>query len=219
MSRRVLVVLVLGVGLLLAGCAPYRSLRTCEEIAAANLRALIEETTSLEQGAARVAETFHVPAEEVRVLRSHDNPNDGDIEWRVAGVHYTIIVKSSSVLSARMTCESRPPSAGEVIQCLGAPDRYWAYYYPRFESPRRLAELHFFFPALGITCWGYKYGTGDRPPQFHAGDAMEIFDFVLLGSSREVMDRLLEKVPEQAKEGTKPWPGDWREVKVQNAYD
>ncbi len=211
--------LVLVAGLALGGCVPHRSSRTCEEISAANLRALIEETTSEEQAVRRVTEAFRVAAKDLTITRAPNNPDHFDLSWRVNGVQYVIVMLSSKVLEARMTYESNPPSADEVIQCLGAPDRYWAYYYPPFESARRLTELHFFFPALGISCWGHKYGTGDRPPQFDGGAAMEIFDFVPLGPPDEVMNQLIgEGQAERIREQMKRWPGDWQEVEVQSGY-
>lgn len=214
MSRRLSILLALVAGLVLAACVPYRSSRTCEEISAANLRALIGETTSEEQAVRRVTEALHIAPKDLTITRAPNNPEHFDLSWRVNGVQYVIVILSSKVLEASMTYESNPPSADEIIQCLGAPDRYWAYYYPPFETPRRLTELHFYFPTLGISCWGHKYGTGDRPPQFDGGTAMDLFDFVPLGSPSEVMDQLVERAPKRARDELEPWPGDWREVEV-----
>ncbi len=220
MSKRVLLQLVLVAGLLLAGCAPYRSSRTCEQIRAANLRALVGEAMSVEQAVARVTETFHVAGEDVKVTRAYDDPDFADVRWRVDGVSYRITLRSSRILLASMEYESNAPSADQVIGCLGAPDRYWAVYYPPLPGGPlavfRVAYLNFYFPALGITCRGEKRGLGDRPPRFDGGVPIDGFLFVPLGPPDEVMDQLMmgEGNEERIKREMKPWPGDWSQVEV-----
>ncbi len=221
MSKRALPPLVLVVGLLLSGCAPYRSSRTCEEIRAANLRAVIQGSTSVEQAVTRVAETFRVAGEDVKVTRAYDDPDLADVSWRANGVRYLISMHSSSILWGSMAYESNAPSADQVIECLGAPETYWAFFYPPAagESLDRVAALDLFYPALGVLCYLKKSGLGDRPPRFDGGVPVYTVAFVPLGPPDEVMEQLLyQGNEERIRREMKPWPGDWKEVEVRNEY-
>jgi hypothetical protein len=223
MSRSVSILALLA-GLVLTGCAPIRSARTCEEISAARLRALIEECTSVDQAAARVTETYGIAAKDLHITRAPDNPDHCDLDWTMNGAQYSMFFLSSGVLGARITYGSSPPTADQIMQCLGVPDWYTAFYGrfpdPLLWSPTGSTQLTFYYPALGVACWGSKLGHGDQVPRLDGSVAIDIFDFEPLGPPDQVLEALVTQGGSRASadwiwRAMKPWPGDWQDVEVQ----
>jgi hypothetical protein len=219
---RLVMLLTLAAGLLSVGCAPYRSSRSCGEISAAHLRALIEDTTSVEQAVAQVCHAYHVARDDVEVTGVPGEPGGGDLGWTVDGVHYKVAVRSSRVVWARMTYESDPPSADQVMRCWGVPEAYIAAYCFRPQPLRHRAALVLYYPALGVACWAGKYGHGEHPPQFDGNVPIEAFDFVPLGSREAALVYLLSRGRAQTSDDRiwhelDSWPATWQEIKFRGS--
>lgn len=138
---------------LLAACTPVKQY-SCDQISAAALRSILLKETSIEQLLAWIAQAYHVPPQNVRI--------DADqrqafqiLVWEADSISYTIHMRGSVPTGAMIWYNSGPPSASQLIDCLGAPGRYRASYKRDVEATK--LELEMLFPELSIQARGWKF--------------------------------------------------------------
>lgn len=216
MKRRCLFLMTI-ILISVSACAQSKPPRSCDEISQAALRLMIQKALPAEELPQLVSDTFGVPQAEVFVQPVQQG---SDVRWKSDGVQYELLVQAAQATLARVTYESSSPSGDRILQCLGIPDKYWAYYYPMITPTQRLVTLNLFFPAIGSACWIDKYGRGDSPPAFEPSDNIAACDFVPTSPPDQVISRLLSDLaaPRAARwieEQLKPWPADWQSILVE----
>jgi len=206
--------------LLLAACTSVKQRScSCNEISAAALRSVLLKETTIEQLLAWIAQEYHVLPQNVR--------SDVDqrrafqiLVWDANDVSYTIHMRGSVPTGAIIWYNSRPPSASQVIDCLGAPEQYGASYKRDVEATK--FELELLFPKSNIRASGWKFFYGQfrytrlQPPAIDGTFPIYRLSVGELISAEEMLGQAPH--PDQAESESrqfKPWPGKWEDIVVE----
>lgn len=199
---------------LLTACTLTKS-RSCDEISAAALRSILLKETSTEQLLIWITHTYHVSPQDVRI--DADQRRTFQIfVWETDDVSYTIHMRGSTPTGAMIWYNSRPLFAGQVINCLGAPERYYASYKRDVEATK--LELEMLFPDQSIRAEGWKFFRWIRPIRPAIDETLPIYRLSVgkLISVEEMLGRA-PRSDEAESESRKyqPWPGNWQDIVIE----
>jgi len=192
--------------------------RSCDDIAALELRSLLRETISPEDMKNHLAAAFQVPVEKIESAQNADG--SGYVQVTKNGMAYTVVMQDSHPLSGRLLFDSRPPPVQKAIQCLGNPQWYRAYYAYGPTAVDHTLSLVMYYPAEGIAIWAGTYGHTKEPPPLDQNMPIDFLDFVVPSLDEQAtMENLLRdhapEFREEIKRQLKPWPSDWRDLQVE----
>lgn len=215
----------------LTACIPNEPPRSCDSVTHTALRSLIQETYPVDQARQRVAATFGLREAEISiqplsegtppaVIKTLPLERGGVLRWTSNGTQYELLLEGAQPVVARATYQSAMPTGDRLMQCLGKPEKYWAYYYPTPSMTRRLTQLNLFFPTSGTACWIQKYGSGDTPARFGPTDTVAACDLAPTGRADDVIPQLLKHLAAPSttdwiQSQLKEWPGNWEAIAVE----
>ncbi len=142
--------------LLLAGCTfsnPGGS-TDCDVITAAPLRILVQAEILPADPIQWIAQTFVLNAS---TISSSYGSAGASFNWEIGGIRYDLGISSDNIPEAIVHFEKTRPTAGQMFECLGPPERYRARY---FFHPPGVNSLIFemYYPSQGLTA-NYIYQT------------------------------------------------------------
>ena len=173
----------------------------------------MQKPGSPEQVRAQIANGYGLAQEQVLV-----NPHADEtyFRWTKDNVDGNVRIGGVKPVGAGLYYNSRPPSVGTVIGCLGTPDFYRAYYQRGGpEVSWNSLELDLFFARQGVEAAAYVHGSGKDPPKLNIGLPMQAFGFSPVTSLEETMDRLNENNSPAIRQQIKPWPGKLEDVVIE----
>ena len=230
MRRSALLLLMMSL-VSLSACIPNAPPRSCDSVTHTALRLLIQETQPVDQASQRVAATFGLREADISVqplsegtppaiIKTLPLERGGVLRWTSDGMQYELLIEGAQPVVARATYQTAPPNVDRLVQCLGKPDKYWAYYYPTPSMTRRLTQLDLFFPANGMACWIQKYGSGDTPSRFGPTDTVAACDLVPTVRADDVTSELLKHLAAPSTTDwiqgqLKEWPESWEDIVVE----
>lgn len=192
--------------LLLFGCGTFTSSRTCEEIAATELRELLRQPESREKTRTAIAKVYDLPLERV-------DASSGGFGWSKDDVIGNFTIRDDAPTYASLNYRNRQPSVDEVIRCLGRPDLYWAWYsYAPGDTHRLNFELY--YRDQGIAALVQIVGTGNEPPHLDGGTELVHFSFFPPSSSERMIERMGEGHGSLWWQQIKPWPDNIKDIVI-----
>jgi len=203
--------------LLLVACAPVKQ-RSCNEISAAALRLILFKEITVDDLLTRIAQTYHVPSESIRV----DMISNGifqRITWTTEGIQYNVYIEESVATGAVLLYEWGRPSADQVIACLGTPERYRAEY--TWDIPGNQLGFDLLFPAQGILAFGVEFlrSRPKEPPPIKGSFRLYGFDITQPGSGEQILREIYcqgsADLCERMLQKYKPWPQDWQNIVIE----
>lgn len=196
----------------LFGCTTTPSPRTCAEILAPDLRALLTQPLSTKETRAKIASLYELPLDEVGVS------SDG-FGWRKGGIAGNLItehpfgLKSPPAISIEF--KERPPTTQQVLDCLGAPDTYLYWYHaPPGTGYRPILDLELYFVQQGIRARVAQLGERNQPPRLDGTNPVVDLYYVQPDSRAKTMEELTLLIPSERKAKIKPWPGSWQDIVI-----
>lgn len=211
------------VTLFIAGCGrdttpQVGDARSCDEIAAVGLRALLKETLMPEAMRKRLAETYQVSLQDVEFNLHEDNTAFLNVVKN--GMSHTIRMKGMHPSEGSVTFNSQRPSVAKATQCLGEPRWYWAYYFFGPGGPDHMLELSIFIPAQGAWIDASTYGKDKRPPPVDGRVPVSFVAFVVpsvneAATMTQLLDVIGPSLRGQIESQMKPWPGKWEAIQVE----
>jgi hypothetical protein len=206
----------LAVILTLVGCTNLWPARLdCKQVAGSDLRSKIGEVTSAEQLRVWIGNAYQLPASRIQadVIRSGQLET---VEWQKGGITYRGYVKGGHLTDVTVSYGSRRPSAGQVIACLGTPERYQASYEQNVEGNQLSLDL--LFAAEGTLAYGARFMHIDRKQPPPVDGSFPIFGLAIVepGTADQVLREIYEsnETYEQMLRAYRPWPGDWQSVVI-----
>ena len=199
---------------LLTSCAHARQSMSCDEIA--NLRAQIGKTFTREALRTWILSNYSSDANK-RMLE--DEVGDGEsviFQWGdLDGTYYLVVLKGNTL--AEFEWSGIEATAGEVIACLGEPDRY--AYYPVSGVSISFASLDLLFPTAGVYASGARTlpVRPDRYPQVDAAFPIDELSFTQPVSSGETfLQTWVATIPGGQPQlwlnRFRPWPANWEDI-------
>jgi hypothetical protein len=188
----------------------------CDQIAGLTLRGFLFKEINPEQLQSSIAEKFNLRNE---MISAQPVGADWLLDWNKGGVFYSMSTEGKVTSRAYVVYEQGAPSADQLIQCLGTPSRYWAYY--TRSVPGHELDLYLLFPNQGILGEGAKYGDYNaiQPPPLDGNILLGSLSYVKPGSDEEVLRRVLSPqlvdVEKAVREDFKPWPGAWKDIVIE----
>ncbi len=199
-------------GLLLAGCTFSNQPGSidCDVITAAPLRTLVQAEILSFDPIQWIAQTFGLDAS---AISSSYGSAGASFNWDIEGVRYDLDISADNKPEALIHFDRAKPTAGQMLECLGPPERYRARY---FFHPPGVNSLIFeiYYPSQGLTA-NYTYQTMNlkrrRPPAITVNTPIDRIWVDPPGvSSEEYMERTAKTVINE----TKPWPGSWEQIEI-----
>jgi hypothetical protein len=217
MVRSVLYVLLIFLGLY--GCAPVTPTslpkytgppRPCSEIQATELRALLISQASPEEIRVRIAALSDLPIKKVEASGSA-------YSWSANGIEGLYIVQNpdtpSDFQSVSFRFTERLPSMERVLECLGAPDSYGAWYYGTPDG-YPILSFRLFYEQEGIAVLSSQTGNFGQPPPLDVSTLAEDFYYVHPNSPHALSEGLAFGISEERQAKIKPWPGSWDKIEI-----
>lgn len=204
--------LLIAIAVLLAGCTPSISPRSCDEITGKGLRELMQQSIAPEEMQKRIATAYGLSLEQVFL---GSGSHIADIYWSKDGIDGMMQIDGIHPLVTGLHYSQRPPLAETVIACLGTPEYYSANYQgPSPETTNNVFAFDTYFVRQGIGAGVIQHLPGKTPPRLDNSIPLTDFEFVPVGSTEETMERLNRNLSEKLREQIKPWPGNWHDLTV-----
>jgi hypothetical protein len=198
----------------LIGCDIGRPPRTCTEIAPPGMRDLLTRPAFPNEAPARIAQAFGVQPSQVDF--SPDDEHNGGFGWEKDQAKGGLITHNSQPQVISLIYSARLPPVDTVIHCLGAPDKYRAYY--TWGVERYSLQFELYYLARGIFAGAYEFSDSREPPRSGANVGsmgMMYFLFVPTGDPAETMQRLTKDLSPEVIGQLKPWPGKMENVVIE----
>lgn len=185
----------------MTACTIPRQQRNCDEIAVAGLRRMFQKETSTDEIVTWASNTFHLPGQSIGV-----EPVNGQITWATQGAQYSATMDAKSLKGVNIRFLQRPPTAAEVVACIGTPEQYWAQLKRDVESFQMSLDL--LQPSQGIVASGAKFYSGipQKPPVIDETFPISTLNLVKPGALQQIFT---------LRDPYKPWPGTWKNVEIE----
>jgi len=192
--------------------------RTCDDITDMRLRSLLHETLSPEDMKRRLAEIYGVLPGKVDSATNDDG--SGYVKVSQQGMAHTLVTQDSHPIGGRLLFDSQLPSAQKVVQCLGNPEWYWAYYSVRPKGAGNPLALYMYWPSKGIHAYVIMVAHIKEPPSLDGNMPVTFIDYVLPSSDEQTtMDELTSDhspvIRDHLRDQLKPWPGQWQDLQIE----
>ena len=134
-----------------------------------------------------------------------------------SGIRYVARLNESVLVDARAEqTRGLVPSAECVVSCLGAPERYRAYF--TRSIPGHKSSFQMLFPSQGTWASGTRfYGLSqEQPPRIAGSFPTYYFRFAVPGTSEDLLHKIYgsTSVYEGVVDQFKPWPTDWNGIEI-----
>ncbi len=200
------------VALCTGACEAWQPARTCDEVGARILRDIMQQPGSPEEVRAQIANAYGLLKEQVLMTSRADETN---FRWTKDNVDFSVGIGGATPVEGGLYYNSRPPSVATVIDCLGAPDFYRAYYQRGGpEESTNILGLYLYFARRGVAAAAYVHGSGKEPPKLNMALPMQDFRFVPVLSIEDTMALLNENYSAEFRQQIKPWPGKLEDVVI-----
>ncbi len=214
------VLLLLLIVLMTAGCSTVRTpiavSQPCKVIDASGLRSLLAQTAPPEEMRMRIAKAVGVSVNEVEFnLHEHQSAFLG---IKRDGIAYALRMQGVQPVRVSVSFDL-PPTAGAVIECLGAPRAYRARYALGQDGTNHPLSIHLFIPNQGAAVYAYTYGKAIPPPALDDSIPVSSIEYVLPARDENLtIARLLEGYGQEYRKllesQLKPWPEAWENIQV-----
>lgn len=210
MQRRFVLLLVFT--LWLYACTATPAPRTCAEILAPDLRALLPQQMPREETRAKIASLYNLSFDKVEA-------SSGGFGWKSDGMNGNFItqhpfnLQSPPAISIEYT--DRPPTTQQVLDCLGTPDMYLYWYHaPPGTGYRPVLDLDLYFVQQGIRARVAQLGERNQPPRLDGTNPVVELYYVQPDSREKTMEQLTLLIPDERKAKIKHWPGSWQDIVI-----
>lgn len=110
---------------------------------------------------------------------------------------------------------NRKPTLAQVIDCLGVPEHYAAYYEQGVE--KRQLNIDLWYVDKGFVVQGYSFHGQDQPPEIRSGYRMSAFNATVPGD----LERMISTIHIPAVHAyvlcfLRPWPGSIDAIEVES---
>jgi hypothetical protein len=205
--------LLVSIASVLIGCNIGWPPRSCAEIAPPGIRELLARPALPNEAPARIAQVFGLQPGQVHFYP--DAAQQGGYAWDKDQVRGGLITRNSQPQAITLIYSAQMPSVDAVMRCLGAPDKYRAYYTWGVERHQLSFELY--YATQGVRAGAYEFSDSKDSPR-SSGDigamGMMYFLFVQPGTLTETMQRLTADLSPEAIGQLKPWPGKWEDLVI-----
>ena len=220
--RRYLFCLLL-VSLGLYGCVPFTPTpippplplpgsppRACSEIEATELRALMKSNLSQDETRARIAEIYDLSVEQV-------NASSSSFSWATHGMKGLFLTKHPYSLTdyhfVSIEFRERLPSMDWVLECLGTPDSYGAWFYGTPDGDPILA-FRVFYEQEGISALWSQSGKRNQPPPINGSTLVDRVYYFEPNPVQGMVEGLAFGISDERRAKIKPWPGSWDKIEI-----
>jgi len=205
--------LLLIVALCVGACEASQPARTCNEVNGLVLRNIIKLPQSPQGAQRQIANGYGLAQEQVSMSSLGDETY---LQWSKDNVDGNVRLGGTKPAGGGLYYKSRPPSVASVIDCLGSPDFYRAYYQRGGpEVSWNSLELHLYFVRQGVLAVAYVHGSGKEPPRLNMGLTMQAFGFAPVDTPEDTMAHLNENYSAEFLQQIRPWPGKLEDVIVE----
>ena len=113
---------------------------------------------------------------------------------------------------------NRKPTLAQVIDCLGFPEHYAAYYEQGVEA--RALKVDLWYVDKGFVVEGYSFHGQDQPPEIRPEYRMSAFDATIPGD----LERMISTMHISAVHAyilclLRPWPGSIEVIEVESLLE
>lgn len=203
---------------LLAGCMPFgqAGIDDCDVLTASPLRILMQADTLPSDPVQWITDAFTL---DPSAISSSYGEVGSSFNWDIEGTHYNLGVSAGGIPEAIVQFQTAKPTAGQLLECIGPPERYRARY---FFHPPGVNSLVFemYYPSQGLVAT-YVYQTTNlkrrQPPSITADTPVTRVYVDRVGTSFEEYTRRISALPEAAEIVTresKPWPGSLDQIEI-----
>lgn len=173
-----------------------------------------------------VLDNYQVDPDEVRRYEYVDSEMTKSVSWEVDGTGHSAAFHGARLRSISVNWKSSRPTANEVIDCIGAPDFYGAYWGPAIEGGDYF-ELELWYPDEGLLVRSFRTDplfhllpslSREQVPEVDGNEVMTELVVVPSGTLTEVLSSTYfprsARVKKVSLEIVKPWPYEWGDIEI-----
>ena len=181
----------------------------------------VDSTDNVDDVVARIARLWDLDSARVQIEPMSEKVVA--VQWQVefhdgADPRYSASFHEDSKLtSVFFQWWNRKPTLALVIDCLGFPEHYTAYYRQDIEA--RSMSIDLWYPGKGFVVGGYSFHGGDLPPVIRPEYRMSNFVATTPGDLEQMISTMYDPTPAVFAKflcPLRPWPGSLEAIEVES---